>query len=46
MMRNISLIVVHCTAGRQTQSAADIVRYHTLPRDRADWDGAHPAIIT
>lgn len=34
MMRNISLIVVHCTAGRQTQSAADIVRYHTLPRRR------------
>lgn len=33
-MRNITLIVVHCTAGAQTQSASDIVRYHTLPRRR------------
>lgn len=33
-MRKITLIVVHCTAGAQTQGAADIVRYHTLPRSR------------
>lgn len=33
-MRNITLIVVHCTAGAQTQRSADIVRYHTLPRRR------------
>lgn len=33
-MRKITLIVVHCTAGPQTQDAADIVRYHTLPRSR------------
>lgn len=33
-MREITLIVVHCTAGALTQSAADIVRYHTLPRAR------------
>lgn len=33
-MRNITLIVVHCTAGAQTQRASDIVRYHTLPRRR------------
>ncbi|HJE39298.1 MAG: N-acetylmuramoyl-L-alanine amidase [Candidatus Amulumruptor caecigallinarius] len=33
-MRKITLIVVHCTAGPQSQCAADIVRYHTLPRRR------------
>lgn len=36
-MRNITLIVVHCTAGPQTQRAADIVRYHTLPPAWRAW---------
>ena len=30
-MRKIDKIVVHCSAGSQKNTAADIVRFHTLP---------------
>lgn len=33
-MRNIDKIIVHCTAGSQENTAADIVRMHTNPKSR------------
>ncbi len=33
-MRKIDKIIVHCTAGNQSDTAADIVRYHTNPKSR------------
>ena len=33
-MRKIDKIIVHCTAGSQSNTAADIVRYHTNPKSR------------
>lgn len=33
-MRRINKIIVHCTAGSQKATAADIVRYHTSPKSR------------
>lgn len=33
-MRKIDKIIVHCTAGNQSNTAADIVRYHTSPKSR------------
>lgn len=33
-MRQIDKIIVHCTAGCQSNTAADIVSYHTRPKSR------------
>lgn len=33
-MRDIRNIVIHCTAGSQRQTVADIVRYHTGPKSQ------------
>lgn len=33
-MRKIDKIIVHCTAGNQKNTAADIVRMHTNPKSR------------
>lgn len=35
-MRNITHIVVHCTAGNQRNTAADIVRYHTTQKPKGN----------
>lgn len=35
-MRNITHIVVHCSAGNQRNTAADIVRYHTTPKPKGN----------
>lgn len=33
-MRTIDKIIVHCTAGSQRNTAADVVRIHTMPKSR------------
>lgn len=33
-MRTIDKIIVHCTAGSQKNTAADVVRLHTMPKSR------------
>ena len=33
-MRTIDTIIVHCTAGSQKNTAADVVRLHTMPKSR------------
>lgn len=33
-MRNIKYIAVHCSAGNQRNKAADIVAYHTRPKEK------------
>ncbi len=35
-MRKIDKIIVHCTAGNQRNTAADVVRFHTSPKPKGN----------
>lgn len=41
-MRKIKRIIVHCTAGSQSNTAADIVSYHTRPKSRGGMGWKNP----
>lgn len=42
MMRQIKYIAVHCSAGSQRNTAADIVAYHTRPKSRGGLGWSRP----
>lgn len=42
MMRTVKYIAVHCSAGSQLNSAADIVAYHTRPKSQGGCGWSKP----